>query len=79
MLNDRLEPQWIDAFQRVFELCQCSPDETVTLLAETQSRALNIELARLALARLGVAASIVVVPTPPQAAPVPVRSTGATQ
>jgi 2,5-dihydroxypyridine 5,6-dioxygenase len=79
MLNDRIEPQWIDAFQRVFELCKFAPTESVTLLAETQSRALNIELARLALARLGIAAAIVTVPSPRQTAPVPIRSTGASQ
>ena len=79
MLNDRVEPQWIDAFQRVFELCKVTTGDAVVLLAETQSRALNIELARLALARLGILACQVVVPTPRQTAGVPVRSTGASQ
>jgi len=79
MLTDRIEPQWIDAFQRVFELCKVQPGDGVVLLAETQSRALNIELARLALARLGIAACQVTVQTPPQQAPVPIRSTGASQ
>jgi 2,5-dihydroxypyridine 5,6-dioxygenase len=79
MLTDRIEPQWIDAFQRVFELCKIGPAETVIVLAETQSRALNIELARLALAQCGIAASLVVVPTPRQNMPVPIRSTGASQ
>ncbi|MSR15614.1 MAG: peptidase M29 [Gammaproteobacteria bacterium] len=79
MLSDHIEPQWIDAFQRVFELCKLAPTDTVTLLAETQSRALNLEIARLALARLALSAAQVVVPTPRQTAPVPVRSTGASQ
>jgi 2,5-dihydroxypyridine 5,6-dioxygenase len=79
MLSDRVEPQWIDAFEQVFGLCRASGEESVVILAETQSRALNLELARLALARLGVRACVVTVPTPAQRAPVPVRSTGASQ
>ena len=79
MLNDRIEPQWLAAFERVFELCKIERDTSVALLAETQSRTLNLELARLALARRGVAACQVIVPTPPQTAPVPIRSTGACQ
>ena len=79
MQADRLEPQWIDAFQRVFELCKVQATEQVVLLTETQSRTLNTELARLALARHGVAATQITVPTPRQTAPVPVRSTGASQ
>ncbi len=79
MLNDRIEPQWLAAFERVFELCKIESDTVVALLAETQSRTLNLELARLALARRGVAACQVIVPTPPQTAPVPIRSTGACQ
>ncbi len=79
MFSDRLEPQWLDAFQRVFELCKIQPGDAVALLTETQSRVLNVELARLALARLGVAACQIMVPTPRQTAPVPIRSTGASQ
>ena len=77
MLNDRIEAKWIDAFVKVFELCKVIPGEQVAILSETQSRALNVHLAELALARLGATAFHVVVPTPPQDAPVPVRSTGA--
>jgi 2,5-dihydroxypyridine 5,6-dioxygenase len=79
MFSDRLEPQWLDAFQRVFELCKVQAGDAVALLTETQSRPLNVELARLALARLGVAACQITVPTPRQTAPVPIRSTGASQ
>jgi len=79
MLSDRIEPQWIDAFQRVFELCKIERGTQVAVLAETQSRSLNIELVRLALARCGVAACQITVPTPAQTAPVPIRSTGACQ
>lgn len=77
MLADRIEAKWVDAFARVFELCRVAPGEAVALLSETQSRALNVQLAELALLRLGASPFQVVVPTPRQDAPVPVRSTGA--
>jgi len=77
MFADRIEAKWIDAFTRVFALCKVTKAETVALLSETQSRALNVHLAELALQRLGARPFHVVVPSPPQDAPVPVRSTGA--
>jgi 2,5-dihydroxypyridine 5,6-dioxygenase len=77
MLADRIEDKWIQAFAAVFELCKVQPGETVAILSETQSRELNVRLAELALARLKARPFHVVVPTPPQRAPVPVRSTGA--
>src|SRR5215470_538845 len=77
MLSDRIEAKWIDAFVRVFELCKVQPGEACAILSETQSRALNVHLTELALARLGAVAFHVVVPSPRQDAPVPVRSTGA--
>ena len=77
MLADRIEAKWIDAFAEVFALCRVAPGEAVAILSETQSRALNVHLAELALLRLGARPFHVVVPTPPQVAPVAVRSTGA--
>lgn len=77
MVPDRIEGKWIDSFARVFELCRVAPEETVAILSETQSRAVNVQLAELALLRLGARPFHLVVPTPPQRAPVPVRSTGA--
>ena len=77
MLADRIEGKWIDAFAQTFELCQVKPGEAVAILSETQSRPLNVRLAELALLRLKARPFHVVIPTPPQAAPVPVRSTGA--
>ena len=77
MLRDRIEAKWIDAFVRVLELCKVRPGEACAILSETQSRALNVHLAELALARLGATVFHVVVPSKPQDAPVPVRSTGA--
>lgn len=79
MLNDRIEGRWLDAFRRVFELCKATPGEQVALLCETQSRVVNVDLARLALEQMGIQAVTVMVPTPAQSAPVPVRSTGASQ
>ncbi len=77
MLQERIEAKWIDCFAEVFERCKVARDETVAILSETQSRPVNVNLAELALARLGARAFHLMLPTPPQTAPVPVRSTGA--
>ncbi len=77
MLADRIEEKWIVAFARVFSLCKVAGGEAVAILSETQSRALNVHLSELALARLGARPFHLIVPTPPQRASVPVRSTGA--
>ncbi len=79
MFSDRIEGKWIDTFTKVFELSKVEAGTRVALLAETQSRELNIRLAELALERLGANWCRVTVPTPRQSAPVPVRSTGASQ
>ncbi|MBU8537185.1 M29 family metallopeptidase [Falsiroseomonas tokyonensis] len=79
MRDDRIEPQWIEAFEAVLRLCKAQPGEVVCLLAESQSRPLNIDLAELAAHRLGCRPFRLVVPTPRQSAPVPVRSTGASR
>lgn len=77
MLQDRIEERWIRSFTDTFELCGLAADETVAILSETQSRPINVHLAELAVARLGVRPFHIVLPTPPQTAPVPIRSTGA--
>src|SRR4051794_20709987 len=77
MLVERIEDKWIEAFAATFELCKVQPGEAVAILSESQSRAVNVQLAELALARLKARPFHVVVPTPPPRAPVPVRSTGA--
>lgn len=79
MLNDRIEWKWVEAFARVFQLCRVAPGDSVAILAETQSRALSVQLAELALLSLGARPFHLTVPTPAQTAPVPVRSTGASQ
>jgi 2,5-dihydroxypyridine 5,6-dioxygenase len=77
MIADRLEGKWIDLFAEVFSLCKVGAGDACAILSETQSRALNVQLAELALQRLGARPFHVVVPTPAQRAPVPIRSTGA--
>ena len=42
MRCDRIEAKWIDAFERVFELCRVRQDENVAILSETQSRAVLV-------------------------------------
>lgn len=77
MLSERIEGKWIDLFAEVFSLCKVRRDEACAILSETQSRAQNVQLAELALHRLGARYFHVTVPTPRQTAPVPIRSTGA--
>jgi len=77
MLSERLEGKWIDLFAGVFALCKVAPGDPCAILSETQSRAINVQLAELALLRLGAKPFHVIVPTPRQTAPVPIRSTGA--
>jgi 2,5-dihydroxypyridine 5,6-dioxygenase len=77
MLADRIEGKWIDLFAEVFARCKVAPDTACAILSETQSRALNVQLAELALQKLGARPFHIVVPTGRQSAPVPIRSTGA--
>ena len=77
MIADRIEGKWIDLFAEVFARCKVGAGDACAVLSETQSRALNVQLAELALQRLGARPFHVVVPTPRQTAPVPIRSTGA--
>jgi 2,5-dihydroxypyridine 5,6-dioxygenase len=77
MLTDRIEGKWIDAFCEIFEKCAVRAGDTAAILSETQSRALNVHLAELALLRLGARPFHLIVPSPRNPYPVPVRSTGA--
>src|SRR6202011_970968 len=79
MFADRIEAKWIDAFCEVFERCAVKSSDTAAILAETQSRALNVHLAELALLRMGARPFHVIVPTPRNRQTVPVRSTGASE
>src|SRR5947207_6166055 len=79
MLADRIEAKWIDAFCEIFERETVKTGETAAILSETQSRALNVHLAELALSRLGARPFHVIVPTPRNRQIVPIRSTGASE
>src|SRR5881275_1286621 len=79
MLADRIEGKWIDAFCEVFARCAVKHGDTAAILSETQSRQLNVQLAELALLRLGAKPFHIVVPTTRNRHPVPVRSTGASE
>jgi 2,5-dihydroxypyridine 5,6-dioxygenase len=77
MLQQRIEANWIDAFAHTFALCGVKAGDTAVVLSETQSRPVNVQLAQLALARLGASVFQIVLTSPKLSAPVPVRSTGA--
>lgn len=79
MLVDRIESNWIESFANVFELCKMRRDESIVILAESQSRPLNLHLAELALGKLGLPHFRVTVPTPPHPEGPIVRSSGASQ
>lgn len=77
MLQERIESRWIEAFTRVFELCAAGKGEVAAVVCESQSRPVLVELAELALARLGARPYRLMLPTPGQTVAVPIRSTGA--
>ena len=77
MLTERIQTKWIDCFAAVFALCGVKPGDSAAILSETQSRPINVQLAELALGKLGARVFHLVLTSPPLAAPVPVRSTGA--
>ena len=78
-MSSAIEAKWVSCFRRAFELSGIGTGTLVAILSETLSRAVNVKLAELALIELGARAFHVTMPTPPQAAPVPVRSTGASE
>jgi 2,5-dihydroxypyridine 5,6-dioxygenase len=73
----RLEGKWIDMFAHVFGLCGVKAGDACAVLSETQSRQDLPQLAELALLKLGARPFHLVLPGRPLTAPVPVRSTGA--
>src|SRR4051812_18803587 len=79
MLADRIEAKWIDAFCEIFERCAVKSGDTAAILSETQSRALNVHLAELALLRMDARPFHLIVPTPRNRHIVPIRSTGASE
>ena len=78
MLQERIEPAWIEAFETVLRRCALQPGDTVAILCESQSRPVLVDLARLAAARLGASAFVLTLPSLFGAVGEPVtRSTGA--
>jgi 2,5-dihydroxypyridine 5,6-dioxygenase len=73
----RIEGKWIAMFEQVFGLCGVKAGDACAVLSETQTRPELPQLAELALLRLGARPFHVVLPAQPLTAPVPVRSTGA--
>ncbi len=76
MLQDQLEPAWVDAFEAVFARCALRPGDCVAVLTESQSQPVLPQLAQFAAARMGCRAFIITVPTVFEPGPA-VRSTGA--
>ncbi|MFL6694467.1 MAG: peptidase M29 [Ramlibacter sp.] len=77
MLQDLLEPAWLEAFERVLRRCAVEPGDTVAVLAESQSRPGLVQLAQLAAARTGARSFTLALPTPFNGGTPPARSTGA--
>ena len=77
MLQERIEPVWIDAFEAVLRRCALQAGDTVAILGETQSRPVLPELARLAAARLGAQAFTLTLPSVFARGEPVARSTGA--
>ena len=79
VLQEIVEPAWIQAFEAVLRLCGLQPGDTVAVLCESQSRAVLPELARHAASRLGCPAfTLRLASVAPPGGPV-VRSTGASE
>ena len=72
-----IESAWVRRYAEQFEACELAPSETAVVLSETRSRPEIVQTARLALSLCGAAPVDVVVTTPPNPGPVPIRSTGA--
>ena len=77
-MNDT-EWRFVAAFAAHFQRCGLHEGEKVAILSESQSRGSLVTTARLAAQSLGGRVFDLVVPTPPSAHPVPIRSTGASQ
>jgi len=72
-----IESAWVKRYAEQFEACKLVSTETAVVLSETRSRPEIVLTARLALSLCGVAPVDIVVTTPPNPGPVPIRSTGA--
>ncbi|MBX3659731.1 MAG: peptidase M29 [Ramlibacter sp.] len=77
MLQEKLEPAWLDAFETLLRRCAVQPGDTVAVLGESQSRPVLLELARLAAARVGARVFSLVLPSVFESKQPVARSTGA--
>jgi 2,5-dihydroxypyridine 5,6-dioxygenase len=72
----RVEAHWVRRFAEQLELCGVQAGETAVLLCETGSRPELVETAWLALTASRAACARIVMPTPANPGPLPIRSTG---
>jgi 2,5-dihydroxypyridine 5,6-dioxygenase len=77
MLQEPIEPAWLDAFESVLSRCALKRGDTVAVLSESQSRPILPQLARLAAARLGAQVFDLVLPSVFSSGLPVARSTGA--
>ena len=71
MLQEIIEPGWLDAFEQVLRRCALQKGDTVAILAETQSRPVLPQLARLAAQRLGAQVFMLTLPAAGKASAMP--------
>ena len=71
--------RWVERYAQQFKACEVKQGDIAVVLAETTSNPVVASTARLALETLGAAVIDVVLTTPPNPGPVPIRSTGASQ
>ncbi len=72
-----LQARWLEMFEQVFRLCGVKAGDACAVLSEVATRAELPQLSLLALQRIGARPFHIVLPERPLTAPVPVRSTGA--
>jgi 2,5-dihydroxypyridine 5,6-dioxygenase len=77
MLQERIEPAWMVAFETMLHRCALQHGDTVAILCETQSRPVLVELARLSAARLGAQCFVLTLPSVFSSSEPVTRSTGA--
>ncbi len=77
MLQECIEPAWIEAFAEVIKRCAIRPGDTVAVLCESQSRPIIPQLARLAAARVGAQTFTLNLPSVFETTSPVLRSTGA--
>ncbi|MGV3654131.1 MAG: peptidase M29 [Noviherbaspirillum sp.] len=79
MLQERIEAKWIRMFMDVLALNGVGAGTRVGILSETQSRLVNVELARLAAGLMDAEVAEIRIPTPALPTAIPMRSTGASE